>query len=239
MSCCARTCRRRSGPPLWNSAFLPAMHQGTFIPSKVERPDQIVGKDFDPKKLVSFINNKSFTLPEQRRELDLLANRSIGCSAASAAADPQLEAAISSMEVGLSDADRGAGRVRHPQGESGHARAVRAGQHRARLPDGRAAGRARRADGAGLLRQGRSVGCPLRHPAAPQEREGLGPAVRRGHQGSEVTRPLQGHARRLRLGVRPHAGRRSRRHGRRAERPRSQSLRLQHVAGRRRREGRA
>ena len=61
------------GPPLWNSAFLPAVHQGTFIPSKVERPDQIVGKDFDPKKLVSFIHNKSFTLPEQRRELDLLA----------------------------------------------------------------------------------------------------------------------------------------------------------------------
>ena len=60
------------GPPLWNSAFLPAMHQGTYIPSKVERPDQIVGKDFDPKKLVSFIHNKAFTLPEQRRELDLL-----------------------------------------------------------------------------------------------------------------------------------------------------------------------
>ena len=60
------------GPPLWNSAFLPAVHQGTFIPSKVERPDQIVGKDFDPKKLVSFIHNKAFTLPEQRRELDLL-----------------------------------------------------------------------------------------------------------------------------------------------------------------------
>ena len=60
------------GPPLWNSAFLPAMHQGTFIPSKVERPDQIVGKDFDPKKLVSFIHNQAFTLPEQRREIDLL-----------------------------------------------------------------------------------------------------------------------------------------------------------------------
>ena len=62
------------GPPLWNSAFLPAVHQGTFIPSKVERPDQIVGKDFDPKKLVSFIHNKAFTLAEQRRELDLLAS---------------------------------------------------------------------------------------------------------------------------------------------------------------------
>jgi Protein of unknown function (DUF1501) len=86
------------GPPLWNSAFLPAMHQGTYIPSKVERPDQIVGKDFDPKKLVSFINNKAFTLEEQRRELDLLASLD-RMQRGSAPADPQLEAAISSMEV--------------------------------------------------------------------------------------------------------------------------------------------
>src|SRR4029453_18948911 len=60
------------GPPLWNNAFLPAVHQGTFIADRVERPDQIVGKDFDPKKLVSYIYNKDFTLPEQRREIDLL-----------------------------------------------------------------------------------------------------------------------------------------------------------------------
>jgi len=60
------------GPPLWNSAFLPAVHQGTFIPSKVERPDQIIGKEFDPKKLVSYIHSKDFTLAEQRRELDLM-----------------------------------------------------------------------------------------------------------------------------------------------------------------------
>ena len=86
------------GPPLWNNAFLPAVHQGTFIPSKVERPDQIVGKDFDPKKLVSFINNKDFTLPEQRRELDLL-EKLDKMQRGAAPADPQLEAAISSMEV--------------------------------------------------------------------------------------------------------------------------------------------
>ena len=86
------------GPPLWNGAFLPAVHQGTFIPSKVERPDQIVGKDFDPKKLVSFIHNKSFTLAEQRRELDLLASLD-AMQRGSAPADPQLEGAISSMET--------------------------------------------------------------------------------------------------------------------------------------------
>ena len=85
------------GPPLWNSSFLPAVHQGTFIPSRVERPDQIVGKDFDPKKLVSFIHNKAFTLEEQRRELDLLA--SLDKLQRGAAPDPQLDAAISAMEI--------------------------------------------------------------------------------------------------------------------------------------------
>jgi hypothetical protein len=85
------------GPPLWNSAFLPAVHQGTFIPSKVERPDQIIGKDFDPKKLVSFIHHKDFTLAEQRRELDLLA--SLDRMRGPAVEDPQMEAAIGAMEV--------------------------------------------------------------------------------------------------------------------------------------------
>jgi hypothetical protein len=86
------------GPPLWNSAFLPAMHQGTFIPSKVERPDQIIGKEFDPKKLVSFIHNKEFTSAEQRRELDLLTSLD-KMQRDGSPADPQLEAAIGAMEV--------------------------------------------------------------------------------------------------------------------------------------------
>jgi Protein of unknown function (DUF1501) len=86
------------GPPLWNNAFLPAVHQGTYIPSRVERPDQIIGKDFDPKKLVSFIHNDEFTLPEQRRELDLL-EKLDELQRRGEARDPQLEAAISSMEV--------------------------------------------------------------------------------------------------------------------------------------------
>jgi hypothetical protein len=87
------------GPPLWNSAFLPAVHQGTFISDKVEKPDQIVGKDFDPKKLVSFIHNDKFTLTEQRRELDLLAELDRLRGGGDGMKDPQLEAAIASMEV--------------------------------------------------------------------------------------------------------------------------------------------
>src|SRR3954453_14669111 len=88
------------GSPLWNNAFLPAVHQGTFIrdgveKDKKEQKDQIVERDFDPKKLVSYVSNDKFTLEEQRREIDLLAklDRLRGVR------DPQLDAAINSMEV--------------------------------------------------------------------------------------------------------------------------------------------
>jgi hypothetical protein len=90
------------GPPLWNSAFLPAMHQGTYISDKVEKQDgadKLIGKDFDPKKLISFINNDKFTLTEQRRELDLLEQIDRLQMNREAVHDPQLEAAIQSMEV--------------------------------------------------------------------------------------------------------------------------------------------
>jgi hypothetical protein len=90
------------GPPLWNSAFLPAMHQGSYISDKVEKqdgPDKLIGKDFDPKKLISFINNDKFTLTEQRRELDLLEQIDRLQMNRETVHDPQLEAAIQSMEV--------------------------------------------------------------------------------------------------------------------------------------------
>src|SRR3954469_12403959 len=61
------------GSPLWSNAFLPAMHQGTFILDKVDKKTEIVEKEFDPKKLVSYLNNAKFSLDEQRREIDLLA----------------------------------------------------------------------------------------------------------------------------------------------------------------------
>ena len=38
-----------------------------------EKPKKVViEKSFDPKKLVNYVNNPKFSLPEQRRELDLL-----------------------------------------------------------------------------------------------------------------------------------------------------------------------
>src|SRR5882724_12588700 len=89
------------GPPLWNSSFLPAVHQGTYISDKVEKQidGKMVGKEFDPQKLISFIHNEKFTLPEQRRELDLLQKLDHMQLDRAPAKDPQLEAAIQSMEI--------------------------------------------------------------------------------------------------------------------------------------------
>src|SRR5207245_1067314 len=49
------------GPPLWNSAFLPAVYQGTYISNKQS----------DPDKLIEYIHNKRLSLFEQRRQIDL------------------------------------------------------------------------------------------------------------------------------------------------------------------------
>jgi hypothetical protein len=85
------------GPPLWNNAFLPALHQGTFISDKVEKQTEtdLIGKKFDPQQLISFIHNDKFTSPEQRREIDLLEK----LERMRAQHDPQLEAAMQSMEI--------------------------------------------------------------------------------------------------------------------------------------------
>ncbi len=94
------------GPPLWNNGFLPAINQGTYISDKVQdRPggadpakDQgLVDKDFDPKKLISYVNNPKFALTEQRRELDLL--EKIEQMRMQASPDPQIEATLKSMEI--------------------------------------------------------------------------------------------------------------------------------------------
>ena len=89
------------GPPLWSNGFLPAINQGTFIGDKVlekQTEKLVVGKEFDPKKLISFINNKRFSLPEQRRELNLLEEIEHMREAANQP-EPQVEAVMKSMEV--------------------------------------------------------------------------------------------------------------------------------------------
>ena len=107
------------GPPLWSNGFLPPVNQGTFISSKVNTPEgeaapaempmkdkdgkEIpkkveVEKSFDPKKLISYVNNPKFELTEQRRELDLL-QKIEKMRLAREGNDPQVEATLKSMET--------------------------------------------------------------------------------------------------------------------------------------------
>jgi len=115
------------GSPLWSNGFLPAINQGTFISNRVgnANPDAMDGADaepepmpeekvaekdkdkpkkvtiertFDPKKLVSYVNNPKFSLDQQRRELNLL-EKLEKMREDQTGTDPQVEAAIQSMEV--------------------------------------------------------------------------------------------------------------------------------------------
>jgi hypothetical protein len=64
-----------------------------------EKPKKVViERGFDPKKLVSYVNNPKFSLVEQRRELDLL-QKLEKLREAETGADQQVEAVIKSMEV--------------------------------------------------------------------------------------------------------------------------------------------
>ncbi len=76
------------GPPLWNSAFLPAVYQGTYVSNK----------ETDPEKLIRNIRNPNLNASQQRRQLDLLSklNRK---HLEERESEPQLEACIESMEV--------------------------------------------------------------------------------------------------------------------------------------------
>ena len=64
-----------------------------------DKPKRVViERYFDPKKLVSYVNNPKFSLVEQRRELDLL-QRLEKLREAQTGTDQQVEAVIKSMEV--------------------------------------------------------------------------------------------------------------------------------------------
>jgi hypothetical protein len=115
------------GPPLWSNGFLPAINQGTYISNRVqaaqadgmdempeepaaaepmekdkdgkEKPKKVtIEKGFDPKKLVSYVNNPKFSLTEQRREMDLL-QKIENIRQEDTGTDAQVEAVIKSMEI--------------------------------------------------------------------------------------------------------------------------------------------
>jgi hypothetical protein len=76
------------GPPLWNSAFLPAAYQGTHI-----RNDEV-----DPIKLIPNLKNAEWGPTAQRRQLDLLGRLNTLHSEARPG-DADLDATIHAMEV--------------------------------------------------------------------------------------------------------------------------------------------
>jgi hypothetical protein len=83
------------GPPLWSSAFLSPVYQGTYV------SDKVGNEDFDPQKLIANIHNERFDLKQQQKELDLVKQLDqLGMGAAQAGPkDPQLEATIGAMET--------------------------------------------------------------------------------------------------------------------------------------------
>ena len=83
------------GPPLWGNGFLPAIHQGTFISDK--EPDK--PKDFDPNKLIPYIENE-YTNPErQKLELGLIEKLNKYYMEREAPGAAEMEATIQNMET--------------------------------------------------------------------------------------------------------------------------------------------
>jgi hypothetical protein len=76
------------GPPLWESAFLPAVFQGTFVKAA----------EMDPRQAVQFLDPAGRDAAAQRRQVDLLEtwNRR---HLEARPGDSELEAAIQSMET--------------------------------------------------------------------------------------------------------------------------------------------
>ena len=81
------------GPPLWSSAFLSPVHQGTYVSDAVDKAE------FDPQKLITNIHNERFDLAAQRKELDLVKQLDQLNMGQAQVRDPQLEATIGSMET--------------------------------------------------------------------------------------------------------------------------------------------
>ena len=214
------------GPPLWSNGFLPAINQGTYISNKVstvgpdgmplDMPEEmrekaekdkdgkeklkkvVVEKNFDPKKILNYVNNPKFTLVEQRRELDLLQQ---------AGENPrgrgwQRPAGGSRHPVHgsrIPDADRSSRGFRHPQRVAGDARSLRTRRCRARRSHGCSAGGKRRPHGAALLFEGRPVGRARGYLGPQGECQEFRPGFRGCDQGSQEPRAVERHAGGLRI----------------------------------------
>ena len=249
------------GPPLWSNGFLPAINQGTFISNKVanaggggmdgemeDMPEEkpaakdkdgkeilkkvVVEKNFDPKKILTYVNNPKFSLVEQRREMDLLQKLE---KIRGDETDPQIEAVIKSMEIGYrmqTEAPDVFDIRKESQATLDMYGPRRRGSRRAY---GGATGRKGRAHDPALLLEGRSLGCSRRYPGPQSQREEFRSGIRCRRKRSKAARHVERYAGGLRLRIWPDSRPRSWWHGQRCEtRPRSQSIWVHHVAGWRR-----
>ena len=171
------------GPQLWSSTFLPAVYQGTYIPNN----------ETEPEKLIPYIRNQR---ADDRRAAPAAGSAGAIEPAATGARgpDPQLEATIQSMEIAFRMQTEAPEAFDIASESRGDARAVRRWRFRARLPDGAAPGRARRAHGAGLFRQRAAVGQSRRYSDPPDARGTSRPADRRAAGGSQSERTVAGDA---------------------------------------------
>ncbi|MDX1981082.1 MAG: DUF1501 domain-containing protein [Bryobacteraceae bacterium] len=76
------------GPELWSAGFLPAVHQGTYVPCE----------EIQPEKMIRYLRNPRYSTAEQRSQLDLTQalNR---LDIERRGNDPLLEGRIQSMEI--------------------------------------------------------------------------------------------------------------------------------------------
>ncbi len=76
------------GPQLWSSGYLPALHQGVYLPTTEK----------EPEKLIPYLTNPKLGRQEQRRQLDLLGKLN-QLHLDRSGPDTQLESSIQSMEI--------------------------------------------------------------------------------------------------------------------------------------------
>ena len=213
------------GAQLWASSFLPSAYQGTLVR--------------DLKNPIANLTDPSGDPTRQRDKLDAL-RRLNEIHKRDRVIDSAARRPNRLLRAGLPHATRSPGGVRPLTRERRDAAALwhrQSGHRHVRpaMPDGPAAGRARRALRAALRRAGEQRLGPSQRSArelASTLRRRRSADRRLAPDRPEGARPARRHAGPLGRRIRPHAD------GRGHRRPRASSLRLHDVAGRRRRQGR-
>jgi hypothetical protein len=82
------------GSPLWSSAFLPAVHQGTYV-----KNEWMEGEPFQAAKVIPNVTNSAIDPAIQRRDLNFLRKLNEANLAKIGEKDSQLDASIKTMET--------------------------------------------------------------------------------------------------------------------------------------------